>query len=285
MVAPAHGIQALVFAVVAAFLNPGDRVVLPKPTYGLYRQACEAAGAEVLRVPSREYRLDLEAMLSAAQGAKLVFVCDPNNPTGDALAPAEWAAFLERLPHGCLVIVDEAYADYIAPKQRPSRVAEVADGRPVVVLRTFSKLFGIAGLRLGFAIANPDLIPCLDAVQEPFNVNRLALAAGMACLRDPAMIEARRRQVVAARDGFAAKLAALAIPTWPSQANFVLANPGGDDGRWYEGLVRRGFLVRRGSEFGLEGHLRITVGPEKLMTAVASAIAAVAAEQRGYDGP
>jgi len=99
------------------------------------------------------------------------------------------------------------------------------------------------------------------------------------------MIEARRRQVVAARDGFAAKLAALAIPTWPSQANFVLANPGGDDGRWYEGLVRRGFLVRRGSEFGLEGHLRITVGPEKLMTAVASAIAAVAAEQRGYDGP
>lgn len=285
MVAPAHGIQALVFAVVAAFINPGDRVVLPKPTYGLYRQACEAAGAEVLRVPSREYRLDLEAMLSAAQGAKLVFVCDPNNPTGDALAPEEWAAFLERLPHGCLVIVDEAYADYIAPKQRPSRVAEVADGRPVVVLRTFSKLFGIAGLRLGFAIANPDLIPCLDAVQEPFNVNRLALAAGMACLRDPAMIEARRRQVVAARDGFAAELAALAIPTWPSQANFVLANPGGDDGRWYEGLVRRGFLVRRGSEFGLEGHLRITVGPEKLMTAVASAIAAVAAEQRGYDGP
>ena len=99
------------------------------------------------------------------------------------------------------------------------------------------------------------------------------------------MIEARRRQVVAARDGFAAKLGELGISSWPSQANFVLANPGGDDGRWYEGLVRRGFLVRRGSEFGLEGHLRITVGPEKLMTAVASAIAAVAAEQRGYDGP
>jgi len=136
-------------------------------------------------------------------------------------------------------------------------------------------------LRLGFAIAHPDLIPCLDAVQEPFNVNRVALAAGMACLADPAVIEARRRQVVAARDGFAATLAELGIASWPSQANFVLALPGGDDLRWYEGLLRRGFLVRPGSEFGLEGHLRITVGPSELMATVASAIADVADELRG----
>ena len=280
MVAPAHGIQALVFAAVDAFINPGDRVVLPQPTYGLYRQACEAAGAELRRVPTLGYRLDLEQMLSAADGARLVFVCDPNNPTGDALTPNEWAAFLERLPAGCLAIVDEAYADFIAPDRRPQRIAEVAAGRPVIVLRTFSKLFGIAGLRLGFAIANPDLIPCLDAVQEPFNVNRLALAAGMACLADPAVVEARRREVVAARDGFAARLGELGIPCWPSQANFVLANPGGDDLRWYEGLLRRGFLVRPGSEFGLEGHLRITVGPEALMGSVADAMAAVAVELR-----
>ncbi len=280
MVSPAHGIQALVFATVAAFIDPGDRVVLPQPTYGLYRKACEAAGAVVLRVPTRGYRLDLEQMLSAAKGAKLVFVCDPNNPTGDALTSKEWATFLEGLPAGCLAIVDEAYADFIAPDQRPPRRAEVAEGQPVVVLRTFSKLFGIAGLRLGFAIAHPDLVPCLDAVQEPFNVNRLALAAGMACLKDPAIIEARRRQVVAARDGFAMKLGELGIPSWPSQANFVLANPGGDDRRWYEGLLRRGFLVRPGSEFGLAGHLRITIGPGELMAAVASAIADTADELR-----
>ena len=279
MVAPAHGIQALVFATVAAFINPGDRVVLPQPTYGLYRQACEAAGAEVRRVPTRGYRLDIEQMLSAARGAKLVFVCDPNNPTGDALTSTEWAAFLNGMPAGCLVIVDEAYGDYISPDQRPTRVADVAGGRPVVVLRTFSKLFGIAGLRLGYAIAHPDLIPCLDAVQEPFNVNRLALAAGMACLKDPALIEARRRQVVAARDGFAAKLGELGIPSWPSQANFVLANPGGDDHQWYEGLLRRGFLVRPGSEYGLGGHLRITVGPDELMASVVAAMAAVVGQR------
>jgi histidinol-phosphate aminotransferase len=154
----------------------------------------------------------------------------------------------------------------------------VAAGRPVVILRTFSKLFGLAGLRLGYAIVHPDLIASLDAVQEPFNVNCLALAAGTACLADPAAVEARRRQVVAAREAFAAALRDIGIPSWPSQANFVLAEPGGDDHAWYEGLLRRGFLVRPGSEFGLGGHLRITIGPDDLMASVASAIAEVREE-------
>ena len=280
MIAPAHGIQALVLAAIAAFINPGDRVVVAQPTYGLYRQAARAAGAEVIQVPTRGYRIDLERMLSAAEGAKLAFVCDPNNPTGDALTGNEWNTFLERLPAGCLAIVDEAYADFIPPDQRPQRIAEVAAGHRVIVLRTFSKLFGIAGLRLGYAIAHPDLIPCLDAVQEPFNVNRLALAAGMACLAEPATVETRRRQVVSARDGFAEQLDAIGISTWPSQANFVLANPGGDDRRWYEGLLRRGYLIRPGSEFGLAGHVRITVGPEPLMRSVTAAMAEVGAELR-----
>ncbi len=281
MVLPAHGIQALVLATIAAFVSPGDRVVLPAPTYGLYRQAALAAGAEVLQVPTRGYRLDLERMAAASTGAKLVFVCDPNNPTGDALKPAEWADFIEALPSGCVAVVDEAYGDYIPAAQRPPRIADVSGGRPVVVLRTFSKLFGIAGLRLGFAIVSPALVPSLDAVQEPFNVNRLALAAGMACLADPHRVEARRVEVTAAREAFAAALAEVGISSWPSQANFVLVNPGGDDHAWFEALLRRGFLVRQGSEYGLRGHLRITVGPSPLMASVASAMADVYEELRG----
>jgi len=278
MVLPAHGIQALVLSTVAVFVNAGDRVVLPQPTYGLYRQACEAAGAVMVSVPTDGYRLDLEAMAVAAKGAKLVFVCDPNNPTGDALTAGEWSAFLQTLPEDCLVVVDEAYADYIAASERVPRVADVAAGRPVVVLRTFSKLFGIAGLRLGFAIVHPDLLPCFDAVHEPFNVNRLALAAGRACLAQPEVVEARRLEVVGAREGFVAAIAELGIASWRSQANFVLAEPGGDDLAWYEGLVRRGFLVRPGCEFGLAGHLRITIGPQELMAEVARAIAEVGEE-------
>jgi histidinol-phosphate aminotransferase len=275
MVLPAHGIQALVLSTVSVFVNPGDRVILPQPTYGLYRQACEAAGAVVVRVPTLGYRFDLEEMAATAEGAKLVFVCDPNNPTGDALTAEEWSAFLDALPPGCLAVVDEAYADYIPAADRVGRVGDVAARRPVVLLRTFSKLFGIAGLRLGFAVLHPDFAACYDAVQEPFNVNRLALAAGTACLADLDAVEERRIAVVAAREAFVSALAGLGIPSWPSHANFVLAEPGGDDAAWFEGLVRRGFLVRPGSEFGLAGHLRITIGPDDLMASVVTAMAEV----------
>jgi histidinol-phosphate aminotransferase len=281
MLVPAHGIQSLVYSVVDVFVDAGDQVVLPQPTYGLYRQACEAAGAKVVRVPTKGYRFDLEAMLEAAKGAKLVVTCDPNNPTGDALSPGHWDEFLNRLPEGCLAVVDEAYADYMEPSQRPHRVDQVAAGRPVVVLRTFSKLFGLAGLRLGYAVVHPDLANAFDAVQEPFNVNRLALAAGKACLRQPDVVEGRRREVVAAREQFAADLRKIGIASWPSHANFILANVGGDDVAWYDRLLRRGFLVRPGSEFRLPGHLRITIGPPQLMRSVVQAIAQVRQELVG----
>lgn len=272
MIVPAHGIQALVLAAVAVFVESGDRVVVPRPTYGLYRQACEAAGAEVVYVVTDGYRLDLEEMAACSKGAKLVFVADPNNPTGDSLSPAEWEKFMDSLDDGCLAVVDEAYADYLEADERPERASQVAAGERLVVLRTFSKLFGIAGLRLGYALVHPDLVPCFDAVQEPFNVNRLALAAGRACLADRAVVEARRREVVAARDGFIEALSEIGIPCVPSQGNFVLAETGGDDAAWFEELVQRGFLVRPGSEFGLPGHLRVTVAPEPLMSSLARAM-------------
>jgi len=274
-VVPAHGIQSLVLTVVTAFVSAGEKVVIPRPTYGLYRQACQAAGAEIVVVPTRGLRLDLEAMARAARGAKLVFVCDPNNPTGDALSQREWAEFMAALPTGCLAAVDEAYADYIEHEKRPKRMDDVASARPVVVLRTFSKLFGIAGLRLGFALVHPALVPCLDAVQEPFNLNRPALAAGMACLADPAAVEARRKEVVAAREGFALGLERLGFACSPSEANFVLADTGVDDVAMFEGMVRRGFVIRPGSEFGLAGRVRITVGPSSLMEEVLEAMVAV----------
>ncbi|MGH9292303.1 MAG: pyridoxal phosphate-dependent aminotransferase [Acidimicrobiales bacterium] len=278
MVLPAHGIQALVFSTVAAFVERGDKVVIPKATYGLYRQACSSAGAEIVRVPNAGYRIDLPAVIEATEGAKLVFVCDPNNPTGDALSPDEWRQFLGALPEGCVAVADEAYADYMTSERRPDRVADVTSGRPVVVLRTFSKLYGLAGLRLGYGLVHPDLVPCYDAVQEPFNLNRLSLAAGSACLADPGAVEERRLEVQDAREHLVRSLGGIGIPSWPSEANFVLAEVGGDDGAFYEGLLRKGFLVRPGAGLGYPGHLRITVGPRPMMDALAEAIEAVTCE-------
>ena len=280
---PAHGIQTLILTLCSAFLSPGDAVVVPQPTYGLYAQASRAAGAVVERVPSPELRLDLERIADAAHrsDARIAWICDPNNPTGSLIDSADWAAFLDALPPGCLAVADEAYIDYVEPRTRIRREDDVAAGRPVVVLRTFSKIFGLAGLRLGYAIAAPELVPYLQTVQEPFNVNRPALVAGAASLGRPGELAERRRATVEAREGLAAALAAEGISPVPSEANFLLVEHGVDDAALFDGVLRRGVLIRPGAEMGMPGWARITVGPEPLMRLVAEALPAVRAELLG----
>ena len=278
-VIPGHGIQALTLAVVATFVEAGDAVIIPRPTYGLYAQACAVAGAQVVRVDNApSLALDLEGMATAARehGAKLVWICDPNNPTGLRLGPADWSAFLDALPEGCLAVADEAYHDYIEPRERIDRLADIRAGRPVIVLRTFSKIFGLAGLRLGYLVVDSGLARHIDAVQEPFNVNRAALSAGIASLRRTSMLPGRREQVRRARRRLTEPLGATGIRALPSDANFVLLELGADDARVADALARGGILVRAGTEFGLPGYVRVTTGAEDLMDEVGARIAAAA---------
>jgi histidinol-phosphate aminotransferase len=277
---PAHGIQTLILTLCSAFVSPGDTVVVPQPTYGLYAQASRAAGGRVERVRSPELRLDLERIADAARRreARIAWICDPNNPTGSLIDPDDWDAFLDQLPPGCLAVADEAYIDYVEPATRIRREDDVAAGRPVVVLRTFSKIFGLAGLRLGYAIAAPELVPYLQTVQEPFNVNRPALVAGAASLGRPAELAERRRATVEAREGLAAALSPGGIRSVPSEANFLLVQHGVDDDGLFDGLLRRGVLIRPGAEMGMPGWSRITVGPQPLMQLVAEALPEVRAE-------
>jgi histidinol-phosphate aminotransferase len=274
-IVPAHGIQALIAAVTALFVSSGDRVVVAHPSYGLYPQTCAAAGATVERVPLRELRLDLDEMARAARrvGARLVWVCDPNNPTGSWVGAGEWERFLDALPAGCVAVVDEAYIDFVAPERRLERARDVDTGRPVVLMRTFSKLFGLAGLRLGYAVAHPALAPFFDVVQEPFNVNRAALVAGRASLARADAVEGRRRETAAARELLAHRLAAAGIAAAPSEANFLLAHVGTDGEALARRLAARGVLVRPGADFGMERAVRITVAPEEAMERAAAAIA------------
>jgi histidinol-phosphate aminotransferase len=226
-------------------------------------------------VPLRGFRLDLDAVAEAAREhrAKLVWICDPNTPTGSLVEPEEWSAFLESLPEGAVAVVDEAYREYVDPARRLPRERDVEAGQPIVLLRTFSKIFGLAGLRLGYALCDPELAEFLDVIQEPFNVNRAGLAAGRACLRRPELVEARRVESAASRALLATRLEEAGMETLPSQANFVLARVGVDDVALADALVRLGLLIRPGSEFGLDGYVRITVGPPPLMERVARAVA------------
>ena len=274
-VLPGHGIQALILTLVNAFVSPGDAVVVPAPTYGLYAQACRVAGARVERVGSPELGLDLEAIAAAvrATGAKLVWICDPNNPTGLRLAADEWRAFLDAVGPGCVVVADEAYMDFADPSARADRLRDVVEGRPVVVIRSFSKVFGLAGLRLGVAIADPAVARLMDVVQEPFNVNRAALAAGRAAVGLDGFLVRRRAEVAAARDALREALAGHGLVAHPSQANFVLVELGVDDGPVCDALLARGVLVRPGKSVGLPGTARVTVAPAPLMERVAAMVA------------
>jgi histidinol-phosphate aminotransferase len=276
-VLPGHGIQALVMTIISAFVSPGDHVVVPRPTYGLYAPACQAAGAHVHRIDCPDLRFDLERIAAAAHDtrARLVWICDPNNPTGARLEPAEWAAFLDALPPDCITIADEAYVDYIRPDERTPRLADVAEGRRVIVLRTFSKVFAIAGLRLGYAIVDPELATYLHSVQEPFNVNVAALAAGLAALAHPEHVDARREETLACRELLVERLRAGGLEPQPSAANFVLVRlPLSDDLAVCDLVARRGILLRAGTEFGLPGHARITVAPAPLMERAAAELLA-----------
>jgi histidinol-phosphate aminotransferase len=281
-IVPAHGVQALVGMLASALLRPGDHVVVPALTYYLYGQYCAARGATVHRVPMRELRIDLQGLAETARRtqAKLVWICDPNNPTGAVLDPEEWTAFLDALPDGCVAVADEAYRDYLPVARQPRREGEVESGRPVVVLRSFSKFFGLAGLRLGYAVADEALAPYLALVEEQFNVNCAALAAGRASLRSPEAAEVRRHEVDAGRAALSRGLQEAGLEPLPSATNFVLARTDVDDTALTDGLAERGILIRQGTDFGLSGYVRITVGPESLMERVAAEVRDVCAGLR-----
>lgn len=273
-IVPGHGILALIGSLATAFIRPGDHVVVPVPAYGLYAQLSALRGAKVEHVPLRELSIDLDAMAAAARAtrARIVWIGDPNNPTGAVVGNGEWERFLDALPDGCVAIADEAYVDYLPPEQRVRRELDVQSGRSVVVLRTFSKFFGLAGLRLGYAVVAEGLASYLDLVDEPFNVNCTGLAAGRACLRATDAADRRRVEVREARAALSAGLGEAGLEPFPSLANFVLARVDVDDVALADGLAARGLLIRPGTDFGSPGYVRVTVGPIPLMERVSTAV-------------
>jgi histidinol-phosphate aminotransferase len=282
-IVPGHGSLALIGAVATALLGRDEHVVVPTLTYGLYAQISATRGATVHRVPMRALAIDLEGLAETARrvDARIVWICDPNNPTGALLERDEWGAFLDSLPERCVAVVDEAYVDFLPPDHRVRRELDVNAGRPVIVLRSLSKLFGLAGLRLGYAIVDEPLVPYFDLLDEPFNVNCAALAAGCACLRATEAVEGRRREVAVAREALSDGLRAAGLEPLPSVANFVLASLDVDDTVLADRLAERGLLIRPGSDYGLPGYARVTVGPLPLMERFSGELAEVCASLRG----
>ena len=250
------------------FIGPGDEVVMGAPAFVVYKIVALLFGGKPVEVPLVNFRHDLDAISRAITArTKLVFVATPNNPTGTANPEAELVAFVRALPEHVVCVVDEAYAEYVEnpPDLRPL----VREGRKIIGLRTFSKIHGLASLRIGFGYASPELIALLNRVRQPFNVNAIAQAAALAALDDREFTERCARDNRAGLAQLERGLGGLGLEFVPSVANFMLAKVG-DGARVFDALQRRGIIVRPLQPYKLPEWIRITVGTaaqnEKLLT-------------------
>jgi histidinol-phosphate aminotransferase len=257
------GADELLELVAKCFLGPGDECVFAWPSFAMYPIVTRGMGATPVRVPLDGALVhDLDAMARAVTGrTRVVMVCNPNNPTGTSLGAEAFDRFAAALPEDVVLVVDEAYVDFARRPDFPDALGWVARRPGTAVLRTFSKIAGLAGLRVGYAVADPSLAGWLERARHPFNVNLLAEAAAVAALDDVEHRERTLRENAAGLALLRRELGALGIETWPSEANFLLARPGPGT---YERLLREGVIVRPLGGFGMPDHVRITVGlPEE----------------------
>lgn len=271
-----NGSDELVLLICLAFLDHGDEALMAEGTFISYLLRTLELDARPVRVPLRAYAHDLEAMAAAiTPRTRLVFLCNPNNPTGTTNGAPEVAAFLARVPDDVLVVVDEAYVEFATRPDYPDLLPALRDGRTnLLLLRTFAKIYGLAGLRLGYAYGHPDLVAYLERARPTFNVNLLAQAAGVAALADAEHVARSRAHADASRAFFDAELKALGLEPIPGETNFV-AVPVGDDGAVSDGLRERGFTVTPLAGWGLPGLIRISFGTDEQNRAFVAALRAV----------
>jgi histidinol-phosphate aminotransferase len=278
-----NGSCELILMAGQALLDPGATVIHADPSFAIYPHLGAAAGAEAIAVPlAADGGHDLEAMAAAVDGrARLLVVCNPNNPTGVYRPSAAVEALLDAVPADLAVLVDEAYFDFVDAPDADAVMAMARERDNLLVTRTFSKAYGLCGLRVGYGVGGAGWVAALDQVRQPFNTNALAQAAALESLAHPAAIGERARLIVSERRRVSRELARRGWAFTPSQTNFILLEPGPEDTpegpALHERLLRRGVIVRDGAALGCEGRIRVSIGAPDENTAFLSALADVSA--------
>jgi histidinol-phosphate aminotransferase len=262
-VAVGNGADDLILQLSMAFLEDEDEVVVSRSSFAMYDTYAHAMRARLIKTPlAAGYRIDLEAMADAiTERTKIVYVCNPNNPTGTMSPAEEVDRFLVRLPDHVLCVVDEAYAEMVESDRYPDSLAMVREGRPnVLVLRTFSKVYGLAGIRLGYAFGHPDPIQTIAKVKPAFTVNALAQVAGIAALEDDDFVRRTIETNRAGRRQLCDAFARLGLEHAESHTNFVLVRIGPAASEIHQRLLERGIIVRPMTAYELPEFLRISIG-------------------------
>lgn len=258
-----NGSDEVIKLVSETFIDAEDEVIIPRPTFSQYWFGTQLMAGTTVYVDAKpDFSFDLEAILATiTDRTKMIYLCSPNNPTGTYIRHDEMQAFLDRVPEEVLVILDEAYEEYVEADDYASGVEFLKKGHDnVLVMRTFSKLYALAALRIGYTFGHPDVIAAVNRTREPFNVNHLAQVAGVAALHDEAHVEESRRVNREGMKQLTEGLRSLGYDPIPSQANFLLIPVGMDDRVLFQELLKEGIIARSGTALGAPGHLRVTIG-------------------------
>ncbi|MEW6448113.1 MAG: histidinol-phosphate transaminase [Bacillota bacterium] len=272
-----NGSNEIVQMLSLALLDPGDEVLMPVPTFPRYEPLARLMGAVPVEVPLNGYRMDIEAMAARlSPKTKMVYLCNPNNPTGTIVTREEVDWFLERVGPETLVVLDEAYYEYVTHPDYPDGIDYLRGGYNVAVLRTFSKMYGLAGLRIGYGAGHPSLIAELNRVREPFNVNALAQEAALAALADEEFVSVTRRVNEEGKKYLYQAFTARGISYVPTEANFIFFDAGREEGYVFRRMLEQGVIIRGG--FGYPTHLRVTIGTAAQNARFITALSKVLAE-------
>lgn len=253
--------ELLVFAV-RAFVSAGDEIVIADPTFLIYEIAAQAENGRVVKVPMKDFRYDLDGMLAKiGPRTKLVFIANPDNPVGTYISEKKLTAFLRSVPASVVVVLDEAYYEFAMPRRDYPDSLELLKRHPnLFVTRTFSKAYGLSGLRVGFGVGAPDIVAALNKVREPFNVNRLAQEAAVAALDDHAHLRRTLKMVEEGRRYLTEQLTLRGFSCVDTATNFILADFKSDTKALYEALLKKGVIVRPMAAWGLKTFMRVTIG-------------------------
>ena len=271
-----NGSNDVLELVTHAFLRPGDHAVYAQHAFAVYPLATQARGATGIEVPAKAFAHDLDAMSTAiTPKTRVVFIANPNNPTGTWHRPGTIRAFIDSVPRDVLVVLDEAYNEYLDPADDAQAAQWITQFPHLIVSRSFSKAYGLAALRIGYGVMDPAVADLLNRVRQPFNVNALAQAAAIAALADSEYVAESRRLNREGVRQLDTGLRKLGVSVMPTHGNFVLINVG-EGARVYEALLRQGIIVRPVGNYGLPEWLRVTVGlpaeNERFLAALASAL-------------
>lgn len=256
-----NGSDNIIQIISRSLLTPGTNTVMATPSFSQYKHNAIIEGAEAREIPLIDGEHDLEGMLKAIdKQTKIVWVCSPNNPSGVYISGDKLISFLERVPKDVLVVFDEAYYEYVTAEDYINSVNLLDKYDNLIVLRTFSKIYGLASLRVGYGVANPAIIKALEPVREPFNVNTLAQIAAAAAIKDQAFIEECKLKNRAGMEQFYQFCNENHLNYFPSQGNFILIDFNMDGNEVFQYLMERGYIVRSGKALGFPTCVRVTVG-------------------------